>query len=92
MCAVASASYSVEGLKRAMSDVHYANHGGLFKPDYRELLIRLYELRQENDALLPRAYQSAVLNPLIKFLEELKREPFNHLFESREDQLTREQR
>lgn len=77
---------NIENFNRAISDVYYTTQGGLFRADYLYLLEELYVLRKENDILIPRPYQTNMLEPFIKFLENLDKDNFNKLFQ--EDGLT----
>ena len=76
----------IGNLNVAVSDVQYSRHGGVFRPNYGELLEDLYELTRE-DALLPRSYQTNALRPLIAYLEAQKEPYFNKLFQSGEEDL-----
>ncbi|NGX44462.1 MAG: hypothetical protein K1060chlam3_00629 [Candidatus Anoxychlamydiales bacterium] len=87
--AMTSATNPIGNLIAAISDVYYTTHDGLFRPNYHELLIDLVKL-DGNDIILPRNYQTNVLQPFIKFLkEQLKEEGFNKLFHEDEEKLDR---
>jgi hypothetical protein len=70
----------------AVSDVQYSRHGGVFNPNFEELLIELKNLSRE-DTLLPSIYQTNVLHPFANYLFEKGESYFNKLFQSSEDSL-----
>ncbi|NGX42462.1 MAG: hypothetical protein K940chlam7_00742 [Chlamydiae bacterium] len=82
---VSPESHLIGNLSVATSDVYYATHGGLFKPNYHELLIDLHFLRGK-DVMLPRSYQTSILTPFINFLEN-NEGLFNKLFHESEEKL-----
>lgn len=79
-------------LNLAISDVYYTSHGGLFKPNFQELMIDLFEIEGRGDGFLSKDYQSSVLRPLIQFLEKLGPEKFETLFNGKEEDLSIQQK
>lgn len=67
-------------LKAATSDVHFTQHGGLFKADYFDLTKKL--LGMEQTQVLPQNYITGVLRPFNTFLASLNKETFELLFTS----------
>jgi|JI10StandDraft_1071094.scaffolds.fasta_scaffold20163_3 hypothetical protein len=87
MSTFSSVSSLIGNLSLATSDAYYTTHGGLFKPNYFELLVDLNLLlkQDEQDLLLPRVYKTNILRPFIKFLMDFDENKFNKLFYSEED-------
>lgn len=87
-----TSSNLIDNFDSIVSDVYFATHGGVFRPDYGNLLQRLLKLTtSKSDALIPRSYQTSVLRPFVAFLtNELKEKKFNELFKSKESTLTNE--
>lgn len=62
-----------------VSDIFYTTQETLFTTNYLDLLSGLYLLTGK-DALLQPSYQSSVLRPLIRYIENMGEDNFNKLF------------